>query len=430
MKIPSKEELEKLYPLIDVDYLMNFINRQLFLIGMEDSLIKILKSILTKRKKSIILDIYSFANRHKIEKINDKGYLKQEFANIVKSNLDKLNTELIEFYADALLQSYISSLDTYYLMFDNEVAGEQAKERKVNIGRAKAIMEKSEARKTKQILSDLNNEIDKLYNKWIYSEKGTSIYNAINQVDELLDLVSSKIEDTSKASIQQVVYDAIDDIELNIDEKYKLVYQRVEVIDSSVCLLCYFYNGEIIDKPYMQVHKGCRGIDVPLLFEEKSGKYFDLNHLDYGRTIKTKSFEDRFEKLSNSEQQRMLGKKSYELYKNGELEINDFIDYGRKITYQEAQAKADVKNSSVKFHSVEDVQSILKSTEDKLPPLKKMSVKELNEYQKILGFQKQLYDLVPKDRFKKVSKQSYIDNIDEKVRKIQEERRLRNIGKV
>ena len=45
MKIPSKDELEKLYPLIDVDYLMNFINRQLFLIGMEDSLIKILKSI-------------------------------------------------------------------------------------------------------------------------------------------------------------------------------------------------------------------------------------------------------------------------------------------------------------------------------------------------------------------------------------------------
>ena len=167
MKIPSKDELEKLYPLIDVDYLMNFINRQLFLIGMEDSLIKILKSILTKRKKSIILDIYSFANRHKIEKISDKGYLKQEFANIVKSNLYKLNTELIDFYADALLQSYISSLDTYYLMFDNEVAGEQAKERKVNIGRAKAIMEKSEARKTKQILSDLNNEIDKLYNKWI-----------------------------------------------------------------------------------------------------------------------------------------------------------------------------------------------------------------------------------------------------------------------
>ena len=118
------------------------------------------------------------------------------------------------------------------------------------------------------------------------------------------------------------------------------------------------------------------------------------------------------------------------MYKNGELEINDFIDYGRKITYQEAQAKADVKNSSVKFHSVEDVQSILKSTEDKLPPLKKMSVKELNEYQKILGFQKQLYDLVPKDRFKKASKQSYIDYIDEKVRKIQEERRLRNIGKV
>lgn len=114
----------------------------------------------------------------------------------------------------------------------------------------------------------------------------------------------------------------------------------------------------------------------------------------------------------------MLGKSNYALYEQGKLKVDDFISYGRQITKKEADIKVALRNLKSKIQTPTIATRLSNQLEKGLPSIDSMNLKQLNEYEKILGYQKQLYDLVPKKNFNGKTYQSYMDDISAKHVKI------------
>ncbi len=122
----------------------------------------------------------------------------------------------------------------------------------------------------------------------------------------------------------------------------------VSTLDGRQCLLCTSLNGTTYKNPSLvptyPAHNNCRCVIIP--------------SKEVGEKIPT--YEEYIESLSDEEQQHVLGKNRYELYKNNQLTLRQFINNGRVLRLDELDLP---KNLSLKITGArsEIVNKILKN---------------------------------------------------------------------
>lgn len=442
MKIPTKEQLALLYPNIDPEYINDYITRQLYLIEMEKDKIGEVDAILNNALQLIVNKMNEQVQSSKRDYYTPYDYLnKKQFIESIQPIIEQLKVDLVEFEVDGLIQAHETSSTLYQWILEKyfvdnyvvEIGGEQKanpnKVTKKQLTKAKAqeIVGKTVSKKTvgdtiDEVLNQFTTKINRLYDEWTTSKSDkTPLSKAVNQTKSAFKEVSDTIKRTTRKSTQQTVYDAVNDVDLTVSDDYEIVYYRVEVLDTDICLLCLNLDGQINNSPLGLVHMNCRGIDM-LLLRDSDGKYHDTNGKKVGHKMKTQSFETKFSKMSQKQQRYMLGKKNFEYFKKGKLAPNDFLSYDRKITVAEAEAKIAMKSLRSKITSPKIAGDIAKTLEQNFPSIDTMDAKQLLSYEKVLGYQKQLYNLVPNKNFGKKSKQEYIDSIDAKFVKVLQRR--------
>lgn len=122
----------------------------------------------------------------------------------------------------------------------------------------------------------------------------------------------------------------------------------VSTLDGRQCLLCTSLNGTTYKNPSLvptyPAHNNCRCVIIP--------------SKEIGDKIPT--YEEYIESLSDEEQYHVLGKNRYELYKNNQLTLRQFINNGRVLRLDELDLP---KNLSLKITGArsEIVNKILKN---------------------------------------------------------------------
>lgn len=122
----------------------------------------------------------------------------------------------------------------------------------------------------------------------------------------------------------------------------------VSTLDGRQCLLCTSLNGTTYKNPSLvptyPAHSNCRCVIIP--------------SKEIGDKIPT--YEEYIESLSDEEQYHVLGKNRYELYKNNQLTLRQFINNGRVLRLDELDLP---KNLSLKITGArsEIVNKILKN---------------------------------------------------------------------
>lgn len=122
----------------------------------------------------------------------------------------------------------------------------------------------------------------------------------------------------------------------------------VSTLDGRQCLLCTSLNGTTYKNPSLvptyPAHNNCRCVIIP--------------SKEVGEKIPT--YEEYIESLSDEEQYHVLGKNRYELYKNNQLTLRQFINNGKVLRLDELDLP---KNLSLKITGArsEIVNKILKN---------------------------------------------------------------------
>lgn len=102
-------------------------------------------------------------------------------------------------------------------------------------------------------------------------------------------------------------------------------YVRSSALDDRTCLTCWALHGTIyqLDEP-MESHPRCRCGTVPVTKTWAELGYPNIPESHYT----TASGSDYFKKLSPTQQKSILGPTAFEAYRNGSVDITDFV--GRK----------------------------------------------------------------------------------------------------
>jgi len=405
---PTEKQLKKLYPDIDVSYLNDHIDRKITLINMEDEVIKQIEDVLTQFKELISGVLFL-------------PYTTDVKQTLLKQKFNDLEVQLANLEVDGIIQLHESSGYLYQWILEKHFSGIPTKE----FG--------GEQVSRKNILKqDIQNLVSRTVNR--NQNVGNTIEtslgqfsNSINRLntekfsqyefDRLFSQVQDQIVGATRSVLQQAVYDAELGTQVTVDEQYEIVYYRVEVLDNSICMNCMSLDGSVNRMPLGLIHKNCRGIDVLLLKDMETGKYYDSSYHGFGHKMRTKSFTDKFESLSEKQKRSMLGKTNYELYSSGKLNAEDFLDNGRQITTGEAKIFADLKSLRKDINTPQKANAMKRYMESLFgnKPMTQMSAQELSAYEKCLGIQKQIYMNVPNKAYSKTKpKQTYIDAIDAK----------------
>ncbi len=97
----------------------------------------------------------------------------------------------------------------------------------------------------------------------------------------------------------------------------------VSVLDGNQCIVCSFLNGTHYKSPSLvptyPAHNNCRCVLMPA----KSV------------TTEIPKYQEYIESLTDKEQQHILGKNRYEMYKSGNVTLNQFINNGRLLRLDE-----------------------------------------------------------------------------------------------
>lgn len=406
VKKPDVLTLKKLYPNINVDYLSSNIDRKLMLIKAEDEIINQLNMVMEEFKNQIFI-LASMAYDTSV---------------LIAEKLKDLEFQIVNIEVDSIIHMHELSgysfewlIDRFYIASD-ETGGEQTASN-VSVSRKNLVrqdisemIQKTVSRGmnvssvTQATLNSLQGDIGRFK-----SDDNSARYIPIKSA---FDKASKELEITTRSVIQQSVYDAERDVNINVSNGYDIVYYRVEVLDSHICMNCMAVDGSINNKPLGLLHRNCRGIDVVLLRDVETGKYYDMDLNGYGHKLKTKSFESKFNSLSEKQKQRMLGKSNYDLFKSGKLNIDDFLVNGRSVTNTEAniiaQLKSEVDTPRKATNLVKYMDGMFRK------PLSKMSNEELLAYEKCLAIQKRMYENVPNKAYGKKTRDMYISEIDAK----------------
>ena len=164
--------------------------------------------------------------------------------------------------------------------------------------------------------------------------KGTAKLNyedgILNQSRQSIDMVVR----TARSHISNTAY----------EETYKaLGVKKLKVsatLDSRTCKFCASEDGNIYDiddpnRPHFPVHPRNRTVYVPYMENEEekfAGKRpFVVKPGEAGQVSANTSFKEWFVTQHEDFQREWLGKKRYELYKNGDYNIDKFLDPEGKL---------------------------------------------------------------------------------------------------
>ena len=418
MQKPTEAQLQKMYPNASTEYISDNIDRKIALIQAEDSVIEQIDKLINQFQEQIIgVMLLQTVDKNKL----------------VQSKLADLEFQIANIEVDAIVQLYETSGYLYQWLIEKyfgdvptqEIGGEQntVVKRKKLIKRDIQKMVEHTVTRNQNIGSSVNGALKSLQNDIKTLNSGN-----VNDINKAFKKVKSKVAESTRSVLQQVVYDAETNTNIHVSDNYQIVFYRVEVLDSDICMNCLQIDGSINNDRLGLLHKKCRGIDVALLKDLETGKYYDTSHKGYGHKLKTKTFEQKFESLSEKQKRRMLGKSNYELYSSGQLSASDFIANGRQITNAEAKIKSELNALRKSIDTPRKASNIANYMESMFgKPISKMSSEELLAYEKCLGLQKQLYENVPKKAYPKSRPmQSYIDDIDAKYDEINKIRKIRN----
>ena len=422
---PTAQQLKLLYPDINTNYISDYIDRQLVLIDIEQQNIYKVDAIMNaymQRAVGLINIVFDDNS------IND--YSKQnKIIELLTSLVAELKTELCNIQVFGMLSMYETSSTLYKWILEKyfcdnvyyEYGGEQ-KKTTVKVTKKKFSKQKaSDLMNTKIYGNPLGINMDNYLDVILQSVKP---FNQIkNNIKKAFNTSTNNIKRDTAYAQQVIAYESMNDVEFKADG-FENVYYRIEVLDANICLLCMSADGKVNDKPLGRIHNNCRGIDI-LLLKDKNGKYYDINLAGYGHKMKTQTLEKKFANLSNKQQCRMLGKTNYEYYSNGQLTINDFLNYNRQITKREADIKVSLNNIKNKIQTPNMATRIVNCL-DKLftKNISEMDNEELLAYEKILGYQRQLYSFVPSINYGATTLQDYLNKIDKKYDKIQTRREI------
>lgn len=409
MQKPTNKQLQKLYPNASAEYISEHIDRKIILIEEENSVITQIEELINQFQEQIIGVL--------MLPTGDKPKL-------IQSKLSDLEFQLATIEIDSIIHLHETSGYLYQWLLEKyfgenpvqEIGGEQD----ASVQRKKLV--KQDIQKMVKQTVSRNQNIGTSVSGALKSLQSDIIRLSANENVNVLDVnrafknAKKQIENTTRSILQQSVYDAESKTNIYVSDDYQIVYYRVEVLDSAICMNCLQVDGSINEQPLGLLHKNCRGIDVILLRDLETGKYYDTSRKGYGHKLKTKTFEQKFESLSEKQKRRMLGKSNYELYINGKLSPEDFLSNGRQITNAEAKIKAELNALKKSIDTPQKATNIANYIESMFnKPIGKMSQEELLAYEKCLGLQRQLYENVPKKAYSKSKPmQSYIDVIDAK----------------
>lgn len=384
MIVPTKEQLSRIYDGVNPEYISKHINRKLYLIDTEYDIVSQIKSLYDEYEKYLkLIDSLPAQNKQKLISEYEKSF-KDKLFNIRLNGVIDIYNKSRKSYNDVVFGEIPI----------NETGGEQ---RHIS--------------KSLSIKQDIKNMVDSSLDNARTKSNGKK-YSGIDG----LRLRKRQSVDSLSQLLQEVSYFAEqNDIQYDAD-KFQLVYYRVEILDTNICMNCLSCDAQFNELPIGFVHRNCRGIDIPLFKSIDDGKYYDSNMRSYTKRIRTKSFEQKFNSMSKRQQRTMLGNKNFDLFSSGKLKANDFIVNGRQITNKEAELKLKAKSLKSEVNTINKANKLVKEIDNMFKkPISKMSEAELLAYEKSIGIQKQIYENLPKKAFSKSKGlDSYISKIDAK----------------
>lgn len=406
---PTKEQLRKMYPNASVEYISEHLDRKLLLIEAEDNVIAQLDKIVTQFQEQIVgVLMLPTGDKPKLiqSKISDMEF---QIANLEVDSIIQLH-EYSGYLYQWLLEKYFGESPV------QEMGGEQdtSVQRKKLVKQDVQKMVSQTVSRNQNISTSISGALKSLQSD--INRLGANENINIADINRAFNNAKRQMASSTRSILQQSVYDAESNTNIYVSDDYQIVYYRVEVLDSSICMNCLQIDGSINDHPLGLLHKNCRGIDVILLKDLETGKYYDTSHKGYGHKLKTKTFEQKFESLSERQKRSMLGKSNYEMYATGQLSPEDFLSNGRQITNAEAKIKVELNGLRSSINTPQKATNLANYMESMFnKPIGKMTSEELLAYEKCLGLQRQLYENVPTKAYTKSKpKQSYIDAIDAK----------------
>lgn len=153
---------------------------------------------------------------------------------------------------------------------------------------------------------------------------GLFMSSSIEQILENFDKVLSSWQKNLVTETQTMVKSFVDNTQNQIkraNSKIFTGYKWCSILDSKTCDDCADLDGSVYntisDAPYSPIHYRCRCQTIGFLQEEAEPNWT--------------SFGDWVEQLPEDKQIDILGKKRFELWKNGDLKIKDFVNDGHKI---------------------------------------------------------------------------------------------------
>lgn len=307
MKKNNKDIIKKtLRHYIDLEYYANAVNEDIQILLEE--LGNECKELISEQNGINTKDAYSLVYRIIKEKVESFGIefeerLKQEASAVTSKEKDFLS----KLYGAALSIGAISLSKILFTPIDG-----------------KDTLQSFVERSKKNILRSYDTALRSGY---MFGQSSSNINEQIERnLKQPVNGISSGIKTAIPSFAKQT--DRIIFLQNNLEVTW------VATLDGNQCLLCTSLNGTTYKNPSLvptyPAHNNCRCVIIP--------------SKEVGEKIPT--YEEYIESLSNDEQYHVLGKNRYELYKNNQLTLRQFINNGRVLRLDELDLP---KNLSLKI---------------------------------------------------------------------------------
>ena len=162
----------------------------------------------------------------------------------------------------------------------------------------------------------------------------TSLFTSASkeQLLENFETVMSGLKKNLATETQTMVKSFVDNTQNQIKRANPKVftgYKWCSILDSRTCDVCADLDGSVYntigDAPFSPIHYRCRCQLIGFFQEEAEPDWT--------------TFSDWVEKIPEEKQIDVLGKKRFELWKNGDLKIKDFVNDGHKIKLEDLYNK-------------------------------------------------------------------------------------------
>lgn len=164
----------------------------------------------------------------------------------------------------------------------------------------------------------LNNTVKNSLNTGVFWGYGGD--QLVENIEKPLDSIKRSISTETQEMVQSFVKVTQRQIQKE-NKKIFTGYKWCSILNSRTCELCAELNGtvykDISTVPFIPVHYKCRCSTISFIQEEAEPDW--------------DSFSSWVENLDEEDQLDVLGRKRFDLWKSGELEITDFVNDGRKI---------------------------------------------------------------------------------------------------